>query len=441
MYTTPVDINMRTSFKTRTTVFILFFAVLVFAFITYRYSILDVQKTTDSWKIVVGSQFTITVKQEKQDIVEDKAFSELFGPKWERTHPVKNVRLLLWSNYYSSDLSRQDIHNRSVNISPGFDEAKHFISYGKPKYRCPLNYTFTVDRNEVDSSDALIVFANEADDLPKNASNLPWILEFVDTPLVLQQLKNQTFMKLFKYSTSYRLDSDFPNPRLREPSLNKPIPFHQKYDYVATVFSNCHQTRTQYTQALSKYYRIWSFGDCLRNVEKNNLARKGDKDYISSKIKLIRLYKFALTFMRNDCTDFIDEQLNHAWEAGTVPVYLGTDTISDLLPEKFRKSFINVGDFKTPEDLASHLEYLVVDPSAYHEYLNWKNDDFGNLGDSPFGKIWRPDYSPGCQIAMKILKDKLSGDIFRRKPLEPLNCDPKSLEEWIGKPQPIIIND
>jgi alpha-1,3-fucosyltransferase 10 len=81
-------------------------------------------------------------------------------------------------------------------------------------------------------------------------------------------------------------------------------------------------------------------------------------------------YKFVLALENANCTDWVTERVFDVLKSGSVPVYLGTDTIDEFLPCK--NCIIKASDFADPAALAEHLHYLADNSSAYEEYISWR---------------------------------------------------------------------
>lgn len=80
-------------------------------------------------------------------------------------------------------------------------------------------------------------------------------------------------------------------------------------------------------------------------------------------------YKFYLSFENSLCLDYLTEKLYEPIESYVIPVvYSGAD-LSHFLPPK---SYINVEDFDTIEELANHLKFLSKNPKEYLKYFWWK---------------------------------------------------------------------
>ncbi len=377
-----------------------------------RYKLFYIQQSKSHWRVLLGPRITITFNRFSASLRNSSS------PRNHSYAAERPIKILLWSDAYK-------------NLTFDTAESVIFPSYGKPKLPCPIEYLFVTDRSELYSSHGVVIHIKEADDLPLElAVNASMVLQYDEPSIRHEKLKNEEFMRRFHYSIAYSLDSDFPSPKIREPDINLPLDFHQKHDLAAAIFSNCTKLRTRYATALSKFMRIKSFGDCLRNVEKNNVARIYERNYVASKLRLIRMYKFTLVFMKYDCNDYIDEQLNHAWHAGTLPVFMGTNSLEDILPRYLKDSFISVRHFRQPIDLADHLERLAINRDLYQRYMDWRGKSVRPDESSALWKIWHPDYSPGCQVAMRLINDRR--EKRPKKFLKGLNCKERSIESWIN---------
>ena len=86
-----------------------------------------------------------------------------------------------------------------------------------------------------------------------------------------------------------------------------------------------------------RYIPVDSYGACLHN--KAGLVQRYKSDFKNMKSKLQKTYKFAITFFNQDCDYFVDDQILHALNAGSVPIVMSTNKIYEFLPSKgFQKS-------------------------------------------------------------------------------------------------------
>ena len=88
---------------------------------------------------------------------------------------------------------------------------------------------------------------------------------------------------------------------------------------------------------------------------------------------MAKTYKFTLVFFNQDCDYFVDEQLSHAQDAGSVPVVISTDKLDEFLLGNLKTSVIKVRDFKSPRLLADYLKHLNENETAYKVWNSyWK---------------------------------------------------------------------
>ncbi|KAB7503106.1 Galactoside 3(4)-L-fucosyltransferase, partial [Armadillidium nasatum] len=81
-----------------------------------------------------------------------------------------------------------------------------------------------------------------------------------------------------------------------------------------------------------------------------------------------------------------------------IPVVRGSADYSSIAPPH---SYINVEDFKTPEELANYLIYLDKNDTAYMEYFSWKKD---HILMNRFG--WLNHATSFCSLCHKLHSDK-----------------------------------
>ncbi len=187
---------------------------------------------------------------------------------------------------------------------------------------------------------------------------------------------------LFNHTGTFRRHSDFP---LVSQSLESIDVLEQKPWYtleektsdknrasVVYVQSACSSPsdRDTYVQELMKYINVDSLGKCLNNKElpeeyKDSLTFSNKSFY-----KIIGKYKFTLAFENAICDDYITEKLWRPLEIGSVPIYRGSPSLLDWMPNNH--SVIVVDDFSNPKDLAEYIKKLDADDASYLKYLDFK---------------------------------------------------------------------
>lgn len=130
--------------------------------------------------------------------------------------------------------------------------------------------------------------------------------------------------------------------------------------------------RDDYVKELGKYIRIDSYGGCLNN---RTLPQRLSEDYLSTIeteefYKFIGRYKFVISYENGVCVDYISEKLWRPLSIGIVPIYFGSPTIRDWLPNE--RSAILIADFDSPQKLAKHINYLNSNDLVYSTYLEHK---------------------------------------------------------------------
>ena len=291
---------------------------------------------------------------------------------------------------------------------------------------CPVVCQVTSDRSRAREADGFVVHARDSHMTPPKES-VPWILHTQENPVYAPVMKNAKFMSRFNLLMSYRLDYDFPVPVYPMPQLTPPLTFKEKTKLIMAAFSNCEPVRTEYMRQLMKFVQVDSYGACLRN--KNDLVSrygsKNGKNFKELKSELARQYKFTLVFFNQDCEYFVDDQLSHALNAGSVPVVMSTDKLDEFLPGNLRQSVIKVRDFRTPKDLSDYLKYLSTNETEYNNYLTWKSKGVGNITGTVIGNFWKPKYPIYCQICVALSEGRI-----HKEGLRPIPCNARTYEDW-----------
>jgi len=296
------------------------------------------------------------------------------------------------------------------------------------KDKCPVPCEVTSDISRADKADAFVVHARDPHMLPPIES-VPWILQTRENPVYTPCLTNASFMSKFNVLKSYRLDSDFPDPSILLPELTPPIPFKDKTGLIMAAFTHCEPVRTEYMRQLMKFVQVDSYGACLKNAK--GLEAKYFKGngttfmFKQRKTELARNYKFTLVFFNQDCDYFVDDQLTHAWNAGSVPVVMSTDQLNEFLPGNLKHSVIKVRDFKSPKHLADYLKRLSNNENKYSKYLEWKWKGYGNIAGTVIGDFWKPKYLLYCQVCVALSQ----GQVYKDG-LKPMSCKTRTFEDW-----------
>jgi hypothetical protein len=127
------------------------------------------------------------------------------------------------------------------------------------------------------------------------------------------------------------------------------------------------QERNQFYNELSKYKKVDSGGRFANNI---GYA-------VDNKVKFQSEYKFSIAFENNayrpQFPGYTTEKIMEPMTVNSVPIYWGNPEIGK---EFNTKSFINVYDFNSINDVINYIEYLDNNDKKYLELLNqpWFNE-------------------------------------------------------------------
>ncbi|XP_034940993.1 alpha-(1,3)-fucosyltransferase 10 isoform X2 [Chelonus insularis] len=243
---------------------------------------------------------------------------------------------------------------------------------------------------------AMIFYGSNFDlnDLPiPRKPNVKWALFHEESPRNNLMFVHEEALKLFNYSATFSRFSDVPLTLLELPGedeLQDKSYFYStpqknllmKQNNLAPVLfiqSNCDtmNDRDLYVTELMKYIAVDSYGSCMNNkklpdgLEQNYLDKLKSREFL----QFVAQYKFTLAFENANCDDYITEKLWRPLIVGSVPIYYGSASFKDWLPND--KSAIAVTDFKHPRDLADYIKQLLHDDRKYELYLRHKLSENG----------------------------------------------------------------
>ncbi|CAL1689328.1 unnamed protein product [Lasius platythorax] len=226
-------------------------------------------------------------------------------------------------------------------------------------------------------------------DLPNWRSNaVSWGLLHEESPRNNPILVHEKTLNLFNYSSTFSRFSDVSLTLLDLLSLEELIaksyyvPAKEKstliraknYAPVLYIQSDCDTAsdRDRYVSELMKYIRIDSYGTCVNNARLDDRFKGNYLDILNNRefLSFVAKYKFTIAFENAICDDYITEKLWRPLIVGSVPIYYGSPSFKDWLPNN--KSAISILDFTDPTKLADFLHKLVRNDSAYEEYLSHK---------------------------------------------------------------------
>lgn len=304
-------------------------------------------------------EFEPTVEEFPKDLFKEKPIG--VDPKDPYNPPLKKI--LFWNDFFN---------------------VKHFeFGFGQEPFLragCRVNTCMTTgDRTRFppEELDAVIWHPRASDrSLPSMRSPhthyVFWMME--SASYLYGDIKK--YDKVFNWTFTYRLDSDFLNLYGMVYRRRDPLPAMDiqniastKTKLVAWFVSNCQtaEGREQYVNSLKTWIEVDIYGkcgqlQCSRNVQFTHCYKMLETDY-----------KFYLSFENSLCQDYVTEKFFNILRLNVVPVVYGLANYSVQAPPR---SYINALDFSTPKDLADYLLYLDKNDTAYNEYFLWKSYHF-----------------------------------------------------------------
>ncbi len=269
-----------------------------------------------------------------------------------------------------------------------------FTGYKRIVRHCTLgSCLFTHSRTELDNplTEGIMFYGTRIDwkdlPLPRKPNHL-WNVIHEESPKNNLVLATPEAMSLFNYTATCSRYSSYPLITQYLISLDtirtplKYTPSEKSKNGLALVMylsSDCGvpSDRDSYVTLLMKHMKVDSYGKCLNNKElPQHLQDPISGMFSQDLLDIIGQYKFFLSFENAICEDYITEKLWRTFEAGSVPVYMGSPSVKDWAPDDH--SLIMVDDFASPQALADYLKYLDNNDAEYGKFLAYKNHGVTN---------------------------------------------------------------
>ncbi|XP_022080224.1 alpha-(1,3)-fucosyltransferase 10-like [Acanthaster planci] len=252
---------------------------------------------------------------------------------------------------------------------------------------------FTVDRHFRDhpKTKAFLFYGTDfrPRDLPlPRKKHHEWALLHEESPKNNYVLSHGECLTLFNHTATFKRESDFPITtqyleKLSDLTSTKYlVPTQLKSTGglapLVYVHSDCDppSDRDRYVKELMKYIPIDSYGQCLHNKDLPPELVDPLTMHSEGLYKILAQYKFNLAFENAICNDYITEKLWRPLVLGSVPVYRGSPSVRDWLPDN--QSAVIADDFSSPKELATYLNRLVSNNIEYDKYLNFKKVGVAN---------------------------------------------------------------
>lgn len=190
----------------------------------------------------------------------------------------------------------------------------------------------------------------------------------------------------FNHTSTFRRHSDLP---LTLQYLNRIDDLTSKEFFVETAFktkartnqsliayvqSDCHTPieRDAFVLELMNYVSIDSYGKCIHNKDlPMELVNAMDAMDNKAFWHILANYKFHIAIENYVCEDYITEKLWRPLIIGSVPIYFGSPSVVDWLPN-YADSAILVANYSGPEKLAEAIKQIDGSDMLYESFLSHK---------------------------------------------------------------------
>ncbi|XP_064457816.1 alpha-(1,3)-fucosyltransferase 10-like [Ornithodoros turicata] len=224
--------------------------------------------------------------------------------------------------------------------------------------------------------------------LPRNIQH-DWALLHEESPKNNFLFCMASVMSWFNHTATFRRNSDLPltlqyltgvddlasKKFFRTTEEKNWATRNQNLAPVAYVQSDCDTPiqRDAYVQELMKHIAVDSYGKCIHNAdlpyELSDAMQAMDDERFWH---LLARYKFHLAIENAIADDYITEKLWRPLVVGSVPVYAGSPSVSDWLPNGLQSSIL-IANYSTPRQLAERLKEIDRNDSTYDSFLMHKN--------------------------------------------------------------------
>lgn len=252
---------------------------------------------------------------------------------WEdfKNYSLLNIYRIL-EKYYKVEIS----DNPDYIICTCFSEPYEFLKY--PQVRIMITEeNFIPDFNQVDYAIC------------------PYPIKFLD-----RSFYYPTFVKPLCASDYTNAEELEHKQRKYDLSFVKNKQFFANFIYSHESENNI---RGDFFKKLCEYKRVESPGKYLNNLDSSNFVEFRNE----SKTDFQRKCKFSICFESTKSEGFITEKIVDAFYADTIPIYYGSNTVSDIFNPK---AFINCNDFDSFDDAIEYVKRIDQDDGLYLEMLN-----------------------------------------------------------------------
>ena len=229
-----------------------------------------------------------------------------------------------------------------------------------------------------------------------------WVAWSMESRQNYKRVTNPDVMRHFDITMTHETCSDvwmpyLPRARGWQEMVARPIVAKTEEAPVA-LFQSAPVNRSgriDFTAELSRHIKIDSYGRHFHNraISGPDLGRE-------SKIETIARHRFCLALENSIEPDYVTEKIYDAFDAGTVPIYLGAPNVDEFVPAN---SYIDASAFPSAKDLAAYLQHLIETPEDYEAYFAWRSKP---LPDSIVKRLPGLETPTFCRL-MNLVRQRL----------------------------------
>ncbi|KAF5274285.1 hypothetical protein FQR65_LT04403 [Abscondita terminalis] len=247
----------------------------------------------------------------------------------------------------------------------------------------------TKNRKFQHSAAAFLFYGSNFDkyDLPLPKNLTPWAIFHEESPKNLALFLHRESQEIFNITSTFSRNSDLPLTLQYLEDINSitDVSYYRSLSEknlllndispILYIQSDCDTPieRDFFVSELMKYVKVDSYGKCLNNKElpkELTFEQTLENLYEPTFMKFVSRYKFVVAIENAVCDDYITEKLWRPLMVGSIPIYLGSPTVSDWLPHN--RSAILVKDYESIVDLANFITTLNTNDTMYEEYMAHK---------------------------------------------------------------------
>jgi len=301
------------------------------------------------------------------------------------------IEVLMWSGGSWAGYANDDYFSAPNYLGHDVDKKTWYGGKG-----CPVDCRYTSDKSRVGNVDAVIFEAQpitsyydaykwSPPNFPQKYSGQKWVNHGYETQYYFHLYGDPGYMHYIDTNFTYYLHSQVPLTFTclwgggNFSDFLKPPPPKAKDKCVVFMTTNCQSggagARTAYAKELMDHMSVDSFGRCLHNKdfppEMQFPIYSDHGASMRNKIWIFTHYKFVLVFENNNVTDYVTEKLTNVLQAGSVPVYMGSENVHPYWTPG-ENSIVKFSDYKGPADLARFLQKACDDDDEYSKFFEWK---------------------------------------------------------------------